>query len=277
MSGDPYFTQLRHYDWYEGHSWAAGLQSNGDGRNQESTSEAMHAWYGINLWGLATSQPDLRNVGRFLQAAEVRSAKTYWQMPSYNSVYPSGFAAQKMVALIFMNKAFNGTWFGLGDDQIVGIETMPFTPATHELLTSSYVAEMYPVRLQPKETTSTATTPGGWLGNTLATKAIINPDAAYTALSSTPLGDPEYIDKQGASKTNFLWWTAVQNVSTSEAISTTTGLSVSPASTAASGATVTMTATISPSAAGTVYFYDDTTLLGSTVVSGTTASLSITT
>ena len=277
VSGDPYFTQLRHYDWYEGHSWASGLQSNGDGRNQESTSESLHAWYGINLWGLATNQPDLRNVGRFLQAAETRAAKTYWQMPSYNSVYPSSFAAQKMVALVFTNKAFNGTWFGLGDDQIVGIETMPFTPATHELLSSAYVAEMYPVRLQPKETTATATTPGGWLGNTLATKAIINPNAAYTAISNTPTGDPEYIDKQGASKTNFLWWAAVQNTSTPAPTATTATLAVSPTSTAASGANVTLTATISPAVAGTVYFYDTGIQVGSTVVSGSTAALSLTT
>jgi len=180
------------------------------------------------------------------------------------------------VALVFMNKAFNGTWFGIGDDQIVGIETMPFTPATHELLSAAYVNEMYPVRLQPKETTSTATTPGGWLGNTLATKAIINPNAAYTAIQSTPTGDPEYIDKQGASKTNFLWWAAVQNTSTQAPTATTTSLAVSPASTATSDATVTLTATIAPAAAGTVYFYDSGVQLGSTVVSGSTAVLSTT-
>lgn len=272
-SSDPYFTQLRHYDWYEGHSWAAGLQANGDGRNQESTSEALHAWYGINLWGLATNQADLRNVGRYLQASEKRAAQTYWQMPSTNNIYPSGFASQKMVALVFANKVFNGTWFGLGDDQIVGIEMMPFTPATHELLTQSYVSEMFPVRLAGKATTGTATLPGGWLGNTLGAKAIIDPNAAFTSINALSTGDPEYIDKQGASKTNFLWWAAVQNSSNPAPTTTTTSLSASPTSTAASGANVTLTATVSPSAAGTATFFDGSTQIGSAPVSAGSAAI----
>lgn len=275
-TGDPYFTQLRHYDWYEGHSWAAGLQANGDGRNQESTSEALHAWYGINLWGLATSQTDLRNVGRYLQAAEKRAAQLYWQMPSTNNVYPAGFASQKMVALVFANKVFNGTWFGLGDDQIVGIQAMPFTPATHELLTEAYVQEMYPVRLDNKDTVGTATTPGGWLGTTLAMQAIIAPDTAFTTIQGVSTGDPEYIDKQGASKTNLLWWSAVQNDSNPAPTSTSTSLVASPASTAAFGASVTLTATVSPTAAGTMTFFDGSTQIGSAPVSGSSGSVSVT-
>lgn len=274
-SGDPYFTQLRHYDWFEGHSWAAGLQANGDGRNQESTSEALHAWYGINLWGLATSQPDLRNVGRFLQAAETRAAHLYWQMPSTNSVYPSSFANQKMVALVFANKVFNGTWFGLGDDQIVGIQAMPFTPATHELLLKLYVQEMYPVRLDNKDTVGTATTPGGWLGTTLAIQAIIDPSTAFSSIQNTNTGDPEYIDKQGASKTNLLWWAAVQDAATPAPTTTATSLSANPTSTAVVGATVTLSATVSPTAAGTMTFYDSATQIGSSTVSGGTASISV--
>ncbi len=272
-SGDPYFTQFRHHDWYEGHSWAAGLQANGDGRNQESTSEAVNAWYGINLWGLATGQSDLRNVGRYLQAKETRAAQTYWQMPSTNNVYPSGFASQKMIALVFANKVFNATWFGLGDDQIVGIQTMPFTPATHELLPKAWVQEMYPVRLDNKDTVGTATTPGGWLGTTLATEAIIAPDTAFTAIQGVSTGDPEYIDKQGASKTNLLWWAAIQNSSNPAPASTATTLAASPVSTAASGANVTLTATVSPSAAGTMTFFDGSTQIGSAPVSGGTGAI----
>ncbi len=272
-SGDPYFTQFRHHDWYEGHSWAAGLQANGDGRNQESTSEAVNAWYGINLWGLATGQSDLRDVGRYLQAKETRAAQTYWQMPSTNNVYPSGFASQKILALVFANKVFNATWFGLGDDQIVGIQTMPFTPATHELLPKAWVQEMYPVRLDNKDTVGTATTPGGWLGTTLATEAIIAPDTAFTAIQGVSTGEPEYIDKQGASKTNLLWWAAVQNSSNPAPASTTTTLAASPVGTAASGASVTLTATVSPSAAGTMTFYDGVTQIGSAPVSGSTGAI----
>lgn len=273
-SGDPYFTQLRHYDWFEGHSWAAGLQANGDGRNQESTSEAMHAWYGINLWGLATSQPDLRNVGRFLQAMESQAAHLYWQMPSYNNVYPSNFAQQKVIPLLFANKAFNGTWFGLSDDILVGIETLPFTPASHELLPKTWMQETYPAIIADNATTGTAHTPGGWLGYTYAAQAIIDPDAAFAKINAmTITNDNQYLDAFGASKTNLLYWSATQGASGAAPTSTTTSLAVSPSSSAAVGATVTLTATISPSAAGSVTFRDGVTIIGTGTVSGSTASM----
>jgi endo-1,3(4)-beta-glucanase len=38
-AADPYFPSWRYFDWYEGHSWAAGLFCFGDAKNQESTSE----------------------------------------------------------------------------------------------------------------------------------------------------------------------------------------------------------------------------------------------
>ncbi len=273
-TSDPYFTQLRHHDWFEGHSWAAGLQANGDGRNQESTSEAVNAWYGINLWGLATNQPDLRNVGRYLQAKEVNAAKLYWQMPSYNSVYPSDFAGQKVIPLLFANKAFNGTWFGITDDILVGIETLPFTPVSHELLPKTWMQEAYPTNIADNATTGTATTPGGWLGYTYAAHAIIDPDAAFTQINSmTITNDNQYLDAFGASKTNLLYWSATQGASGSAPASTTTTLSVSPSSTAVQGATVTLTATISPSAAGIVTFKDGLTTIGTGTISGSTASM----
>ncbi|MGB4759184.1 MAG: glycosyl hydrolase [Candidatus Saccharimonadales bacterium] len=278
LSSDPYFTQLRHYDWFEGHSWAAGLQANGDGRNQESTSEAVNAWYGINLWGLATGQSDLRNVGRFLQAMETQSAHLYWQMPSYNNVYPADFASQKVIPLLFANKAFNGTWFGLSDDILVGIETLPFTPASHELLPKAWMQETYPANIADNATTGTAHTPGGWLGYTYAAQAIVNPDAAFTNINGmTITNDNQYLDAFGASKTNLLWWSAVQGASGPAPTSTTTTLAVSPVSTAAAGATVTLTATVSPSAAGIVTFKDGAATIGTGSVSGGTASMNTTT
>ena len=53
-SEDPYFTVTRCKDWYLGHSWAMGLFEAGDNRNQESTSEAINAYYAVALLGLAT-------------------------------------------------------------------------------------------------------------------------------------------------------------------------------------------------------------------------------
>lgn len=75
------------------------------------------------------------------------------------------------------------------------------------------------------------------------------------------------------SKTNLLYWSATQGASGSAPTSTATTLSVSPSSTAAQGATITLTATISPSAAGSVTFKDAGSTIGTATVSSGTASM----
>src|SRR5688572_31565583 len=48
---DKLFPFLRNFDPYAGHSWASGHARFGDGNNNESSSEAMNAWYGMILFG----------------------------------------------------------------------------------------------------------------------------------------------------------------------------------------------------------------------------------
>jgi len=57
----PFLAQLRIP--YAGHSWACGHARFGDGNNQESSSEAMNAWCGLILWGTATGDTALRDLG----------------------------------------------------------------------------------------------------------------------------------------------------------------------------------------------------------------------
>ncbi len=45
--------QWRPYDAYASHSWAAGTSEFADGNNQESSSEAVTAWAGLQLWAQA--------------------------------------------------------------------------------------------------------------------------------------------------------------------------------------------------------------------------------
>ena len=51
---DTLYPRSRYKDWYDGHGWANGLFPSPASRNQESISEAVNAWYGISLYGLAT-------------------------------------------------------------------------------------------------------------------------------------------------------------------------------------------------------------------------------
>lgn len=48
---DEYFAQSRMFDWFNGHSWAAGLYENGNGKNEESSSEDYNFAYAMKLWG----------------------------------------------------------------------------------------------------------------------------------------------------------------------------------------------------------------------------------
>ncbi|KAI9594946.1 glycosyl hydrolase family 81-domain-containing protein [Syncephalis fuscata] len=74
------FTRFRHFDVYEGHSWASGLIVFADNRNQESTSEAVNAYYAASLLASVAQQGELEVAARVLLAMELRAARTYWQM-----------------------------------------------------------------------------------------------------------------------------------------------------------------------------------------------------
>ncbi|WP_437324938.1 glycosyl hydrolase [Sorangium sp. So ce381] len=85
---DTFFTPFRSMDWFRGRSWASGLFPFADGRNQESTSEAVNAWYSMQLLGEALENKDVENLGRVLLAMETASAQTYWQITADSTVYP---------------------------------------------------------------------------------------------------------------------------------------------------------------------------------------------
>ena len=68
---------MRYKDWFAGHGWASGLFAFADGKNQESTSESVMAWYSIYLWGMASENSRLRDLGRLMTALEIRTAHKY--------------------------------------------------------------------------------------------------------------------------------------------------------------------------------------------------------
>ncbi|KZW03632.1 hypothetical protein EXIGLDRAFT_758973 [Exidia glandulosa HHB12029] len=77
---DPFFTTVRHMDWFAGHSWASGIAGGAGSRDQESTGEAINGYYGVLLYAVATNNANLRNFARLLVAIEQEGAKVYWHM-----------------------------------------------------------------------------------------------------------------------------------------------------------------------------------------------------
>jgi endo-1,3(4)-beta-glucanase len=70
-----------------GHSWAAGLQISADGKNQESSSEAVNAYLAIVELGKATGDTVLEGWGQVLLANEVTAARKYTQAYTGNDIY----------------------------------------------------------------------------------------------------------------------------------------------------------------------------------------------
>jgi len=66
-----------------------------NGKSQESSSEAVNAYYACYLYGSATKNKDLEQFSHLLLEMEVQGARKYWHMPD-DSVYDSFFASSKM-------------------------------------------------------------------------------------------------------------------------------------------------------------------------------------
>ncbi|KAG5183806.1 glycosyl hydrolase family 81-domain-containing protein, partial [Tribonema minus] len=158
--------------------WASGLFSQGNGKSQESSSEAVNAYYAVYLLGMATGNrelrdwgrillagemaavkpaarlykhfastgnKELRDWGRILLAGELRSTDKYWHMRNDSDVYDSIFASNRMVGVVGGLDAVDVTWFGDNVEYVHGINMMPFTPISAELLPYGYMREEWPM------------------------------------------------------------------------------------------------------------------------------------
>jgi len=124
------YPYVRNFSPYNGHSWADGDAAFADGNNQESTSEALNAWYGVTLWGQVTKNEALQRTGKALFALELASTKAYWF--GENNPFPAGYN-HTMAALVWGGKRDYATWFSGQAMHIHGIEWLPITPASSYL------------------------------------------------------------------------------------------------------------------------------------------------
>ncbi len=122
------FPFLRNFDAYEGHSWASGIGLGDAGNNQESSSEAVNAWAGLVLWGEATGDKALRDLGVWLYASETNAVQHYWFdlhhlvfAPEYRNIEAS---------MLFGAKYAHNTWWIDEPRQIKGINLLPVTTAS---------------------------------------------------------------------------------------------------------------------------------------------------
>eukprot|EP00475_Leptophrys_vorax_P028696 TRINITY_DN4172_c0_g1_i3.p1 TRINITY_DN4172_c0_g1~~TRINITY_DN4172_c0_g1_i3.p1 ORF type:complete len:514 (-),score=0.21 TRINITY_DN4172_c0_g1_i3:188-1504(-) len=210
------FPKLRHFDLYSLHSWASGLFEFADGRNQESFSEGVNAYYSASLLGLAFGDLHMANLAATLASVESLAAQTLIQVdmrrwdpilstsgfPNYDETFAN---ANRLVGMVWANKRDAGLWFAAADqiDKRVGIQVLPITP---------YLLFLFPDREFNAKVTEWALplvqTDGvtdQWKAFTWAVQATHDPQAARKNIEALSVYD------EGNSQSNMLWWLAVNS------------------------------------------------------------------
>jgi endoglucanase Acf2 len=130
---------LRYFSTYEGHSWASGHSNFADGNNQESSSEAINAWAALILWGQATDNQELTDLGVYLYQTEISAVNCYWfdvdedvLTSSFKKTATSDSSVPKYAcaSMVWGGKYTYAAWWTAEPLQIQGINILPMTSAS---------------------------------------------------------------------------------------------------------------------------------------------------
>ncbi|MFB6553757.1 glycosyl hydrolase [Streptomyces sp. NPDC056405] len=122
---DSAFPFLRGFDVYAGHSWASGHQGFAAGNNQESSSESTNLSAALVLWGSATGNGELRDLGSYLLATESEAIAQYW-FDADQQVFPGSFT-HDTVGMVWGSGGAYSTWWTANPEEIHGINVLPVT------------------------------------------------------------------------------------------------------------------------------------------------------
>jgi endoglucanase Acf2 len=198
------FPFLRNFDSYEGHSWASGDADFDAGNNQESSSEAVNAWAGLILWGEATGNQELRDLGIYLYTSETASVQQYWFDLNQKVLAPE--FERPFASMVFGGKYAYNTWWTLEPRQITGINLLPITPASTYLgQDPAYVRKVMDalpgaVAAYQKQGLSDGTPADVWQDVLVSYLALADPDAGLAMWRKG--GSVE----SGETRTHTLYW-----------------------------------------------------------------------
>jgi endoglucanase Acf2 len=195
---------LRNFDVYEGHSWASGNALMDDGNNQESSSEAIHAWASLLMWAEATHQPALRDLAIMLYTSEIASVQQYWFDINQQVLAPD--YGKSFASMVFGGKYAYNTWWTEEPRQIYGINLLPVTPASLYLAQNpdylrNYLAQINPARkLYDVHGIPDGTKNDVWQDIFAEVEAMVSPDEAISHWNRN--GSLEF----GETRSHILYW-----------------------------------------------------------------------
>lgn len=172
---DTNFPVYRSFDFFNGHSWAKGLVLSADGKDEELSSEDVHCWYGMKLWGSVNGDSNMENRGNLQLSILRRSLDLYFYYKDDNKVEPSKFIPNKVSGILFDNKIDYTTYFGTEIQYIHGIHMLPMSPTTSYVRRPTYVKEEWTQKLSSIIDNVT----DGWKGILMLNVALYDPDTAY--------------------------------------------------------------------------------------------------
>ncbi|KAK7266717.1 hypothetical protein RIF29_19368 [Crotalaria pallida] len=195
------YTRLRMFDLYALHSWAGGLTEFSDGRNQESTSEAVHAYYSAALLGLAYGDAHLVSIGSTLTSLEILGTQTWWHVKEGSDLYEEDFTKEnRVVGVLWANKRDSGLWFAPAEwrECRLGIQLLPIVPISEAVFSNvDYVKELVEWTLPALSREGVGE---GWKGFAYALEGVYDNEGALKKIRSLNGFD------DGNSLTNLLWW-----------------------------------------------------------------------
>ncbi|XP_062194593.1 glucan endo-1,3-beta-D-glucosidase 1-like [Phragmites australis] len=195
------FTRLRMFDLWKLHSWAGGLTEFADGRNQESTSEAVNAYYSAALLGLSYGDTHLISVGTTLTAFEMLAAQTWWHVREGEGIYEDDFSGNnRVMGVLWANKRDSGLWFAPPEwkECRLGIQLLPVLPISEALFPdTAFVKDLVSWTMPALSRDGVGE---GWKGFVYALEGIYNKESALAKTRALTGYD------DGNSLTNLLWW-----------------------------------------------------------------------
>lgn len=191
-STDLFFPQFRSFDWFHGHSFAAGIYPSMDGKNEESSSEDYHSIYALKLFALVEQDKELEMTANLILGIMKNSLNRYFLFLSNNKDMPSQIVPNKVSGILYENKIDYATFFGsgkIGSEYIHGIHMLPITPISSYIRGQDFVEEEWLLKLA----SIVDEIPDGWRGLLKLNQGLFDPEAAWEWFAR-PAWDPNLID-----------------------------------------------------------------------------------
>jgi len=197
------YTRLRFFDLYKLHSWTVGLTNSEHGRYQESTSEAVNAYYAAALMGMAYGDPQLVSIASTLTSLEILGTKMWWHVKKNGKLYEEEFTKEnRIIGILRSNKRESNVWVAPCSfcecEGMLGVHVLPLCPISEVLFSDvDYVKELVEWALPPFKTLGAE---NRWKGFVYALEGIYDNESALKKIRSMNRFEV------GNSLTNLLWW-----------------------------------------------------------------------